>query len=159
MNECIESRKIRKDSYSLLEILKVHSIICKISWRAIVIVVVTDPGRKITTNVTSRSVCLSGTIRSRVLSRKKSRGNAKRSRTSGDRKVYRFLQRISRMLYTSSPTFTPPRSIEPSLLPSPSTRGFDPRTQIPRNGPSFSESLISVLLAFFFSNQPDSRRI
>lgn len=47
LNECIESRK--KDSYSLLEILKLRSIICKIV-RPIVIVVVTDPGRKIRTN-------------------------------------------------------------------------------------------------------------
>lgn len=154
LNECIESRK--KDSYSLLEILKLRSIICKIV-RPIVIVVVTDPGRKIRTN-DYRQIVFPGRFDREFYQGR--RGNAKRSRTSGDRKVYRFLQRISRMLYTSSPTFTPPRSIEPSLLPLPVHPwiwSMDPDP--PKRGPSFSESLISVLLAFFFSNQPDSRRI
>lgn len=82
-------------------------------------------------------------------------GNARRSRTSGEiERFYRFLQRISRMPYTSSPAFTPP--IYRANLP----RGFDPRTRstVHRNRPLFSESLISVVLALFFSNQAGPAR-
>lgn len=136
LNECIESRK--KDSYSLLEILKLRSIICKIV-RPIVIVVVTDPGRKIRTN-DYRQIGLSFRDDSIASSIKEEEGMPSVPvRAEIERFIDFFNEFLECFTLLHQPSHLPDLSSHLSS-PSPSTRGFDPRTQIPRKGGPLSRN-------------------
>lgn len=123
------------------------------------------PGRKITRNVTSRSVVFPGRFDREFYQGRRVEGMPSVPvRAEIERFIDFFNEFLECFTLLHQPSHLPDLSshlfLYPLLLPSfplhPWIWSTDPDP--PKRAP-FSESLISVLLAFFFSNQPDSRRI
>lgn len=123
------------------------------------------PGRKITRNVTSRSVVFPGRLDREFYQGRRVEGMPSVPvRAEIERFIDFFNEFLECFTLLHQPSHLPDLSshlfLYPLLLPSfplhPWIWSTDPDP--PKRAP-FSESLISVLLAFFFSNQPDSRRI